>query len=389
MQRKKGRVVVFVILGLAGLCLAAGFISFFINRDLLGRTETADRLSEIDLAHEAQATRLRLSLGSQVWPGWGEANIPSIYYNDAYAFLVGLNAPANGWSLPLSINRTVGVSWEEVTGQRMDYLRQPVKDGGRAIGAFVVRVGDTWVACLPTYAAFQSNFYQGFQQQLPPVVSEIFPFKIAQQVILGGSERYVTSMLHEMFHAFQANVALDRLVASEKVAQLEKDYPWDNALSEQAWKDELALLTGALKGGSVEETKSLVGQFLAKRQARRMSVALPSEMVNYERQREWLEGLAKYAELSIGLAAARAPGDRYLVGGIQVDPDFKGYSGYEQFYNMQMDQVGSLTNYKDETRFYYTGMAQAILLDRLMPGWKQSAIKDAFLEDLLADAVKS
>jgi hypothetical protein len=34
-------------------------------------------------------------------------------------------------------------------------------------------------------------------------------------------------------------------------------------------------------------------------------------------------------------------------------------------------------------------MAQAILLDRLMPGWKQSAIKDVFLEDLLADAVKS
>jgi hypothetical protein len=34
-------------------------------------------------------------------------------------------------------------------------------------------------------------------------------------------------------------------------------------------------------------------------------------------------------------------------------------------------------------------MAHASLLDRQMPGWKQSALQDAFLEDLLAEAVKS
>jgi hypothetical protein len=39
-------------------------------------------------------------------------------------------------------------------------------------------------------------------------------------------------------------------------------------------------------------------------------------------------------------------------------------------------------------RFYYSGMAQAVLLDRLMPGWKARAMQDSvFLEALLAEAV--
>jgi len=40
-------------------------------------------------------------------------------------------------------------------------------------------------------------------------------------------------------------------------------------------------------------------------------------------------------------------------------------------------------------RFYYSGMAQAVLLDRLMPGWKDQALEDGvFLEDLLEAAVE-
>lgn len=39
-------------------------------------------------------------------------------------------------------------------------------------------------------------------------------------------------------------------------------------------------------------------------------------------------------------------------------------------------------------RFYYSGMAQAALLDRLLPDWKEQALTDGvFLEDLLETAV--
>ena len=43
-----------------------------------------------------------------------------------------------------------------------------------------------------------------------------------------------------------------------------------------------------------------------------------------------------------------------------------------------------------ETRFYLTGMAQATLLDRLLPGWKELALAEGvFLEDLLREAVSA
>jgi hypothetical protein len=41
-------------------------------------------------------------------------------------------------------------------------------------------------------------------------------------------------------------------------------------------------------------------------------------------------------------------------------------------------------------RFYYSGMAQAMLLDQLLPNWKEQALDEAvFLEDLLETAVTS
>ncbi len=39
--------------------------------------------------------------------------------------------------------------------------------------------------------------------------------------------------------------------------------------------------------------------------------------------------------------------------------------------------------------FYYSGFAQGVLLDRLMPDWKARLwSEDAWLEDLLAEAVQ-
>lgn len=39
-------------------------------------------------------------------------------------------------------------------------------------------------------------------------------------------------------------------------------------------------------------------------------------------------------------------------------------------------------------RFYYSGRAQAVILDRLLPGWQARAFdQDVWLEDLLPEAV--
>ena len=60
-----------------------------------------------------------------------------------------------------------------------------------------------------------------------------------------------------------------------------------------------------------------------------------------------------------------------------------------KFQAAQLSEVKRMTNNEGEARFYYTGMAQALLLDRLMPDWKSEAFAEsAYLEDLLRQAVE-
>jgi hypothetical protein len=77
-----------------------------------------------------------------------------------------------------------------------------------------------------------------------------------------------------------------------------------------------------------------------------------------------------------------------LLPAVMADPDFKAYATRERFWSQQIDEVKRTAGHEGEIRFYYSGMAQAVLLDRLMPGWKERAFdRDVMLEDLLREAV--
>ncbi len=41
-----------------------------------------------------------------------------------------------------------------------------------------------------------------------------------------------------------------------------------------------------------------------------------------------------------------------------------------------------------ETLFYYSGFAQGVLLDYLMPAWKVRVLEGEYLEDLLAESIR-
>ncbi len=54
---------------------------------------------------------------------------------------------------------------------------------------------------------------------------------------------------------------------------------------------------------------------------------------------------------------------------------------------MQLEEVSRLDNKSFESRFYYSGFAQAVLLDRISPDWKKQLWQeDANLEDFLKQA---
>ena len=110
-------------------------------------------------------------------------------------------------------------------------------------------------------------------------------------------------------------------------------------------------------------------------------------MVKYEQQREWLEGLAKYTELKISILAFETQGYT-AIDEIAEISEFKNYKSRKAYLNQQIGEVIRAAGRSDESRFYYGGMLQAVILDRLMPEWKIKAFNDpVFLDDLLSDYV--
>lgn len=385
----KLRTAVIVVALLLVTALTASTLS---NLGLPAQPEMVDRLSAVEKAHLAEVLHLRRALGNTVWPGWGQAPIPVIVHNGAYAFLVGYpegELPPDGW-MRVPDDKEQGGPWEMVPGEIFEgkpYYRQFLANAEEAPENFTVRVGDSWAATLWTRDYARVSFFSEFPGEVPRLLRPIVPYRLVWRLLLGDTETYIGALAHETFHAYQGMEAPQRLYAVELAAPVESRYPWDDEVAEAAWQAELDTLHRAVKASSDAETAHLAQEFLARRTERREASALSGEMVDFERQREWLEGLAKYAELSIQLEAALDE-DYSPVPEIHNDPDFHGYRSRQRFWEQQVEEIRRLMGRSGAVRFYYSGFAQALLLDRLMPDWKVGVWDDdVWLEDLLAEAV--
>ncbi|HOQ99205.1 MAG TPA: hypothetical protein PLJ35_10345 [Anaerolineae bacterium] len=390
-MRRLRKAILISLAALSVLCVLAGGVSAVSNARQPRQSTIVDQFSEADKAFLAEATHLRQAVGDSVWPGWGQADIPLILYNERHAFLAGLDEPAAGW-VKVPDMATRGGAWLPVEGDALAgqvYYWQAVDNASSVIGAFTVKVGERWVAALSTSEWSRIEFQAGLGSELPPVLRQVFPYSLAYEALMGKGDRYVTALLHESFHAYEGMLQPERLAAAERTSALADRYPWDDAALKSAWQKELATLQRAVLATSTPERAALARQFLQERQQRRSAAStLSPQLVEYERQQEWLEGLAKYAEMSVGLAAA-GPGYQPLPEALSAIPGFRGYASYPIFYQAQLREVGRIDNRSGNTRFYYGGMAQAVLLDDLSPDWKPLAMQDgACLEDLLRAALQ-
>lgn len=352
------------------LCVIAAGFSAQSNRDLLSSPPEMDRLDAHDKARLAETLHLKQELGQSVWPGWGKAEIPVLLWNRDYAFLAGYPDPPAPWE-PMSGD----------TFQTQAYFRRPAGEPQN----FAVRVGDRWVASMATKWETDIFVIEMIRGVLPPPFKQIVPYR----ALIQPSEVQMTGVLHETFHVYQAQVAPERLDEAEAAHRHKEQYWQADAAMRRAWKREIDMLVRALKAGSEEEMAALVREFLDERTRRRAESGLSAELIDYERQLEWEEGLAKYVELAIWRAASENAEYEPLPD-MAGDPDFKGYRMFKQRWSQEIGQMKRQATQEGETRFYYTGMAQAMLLDRLLPDWKDRALlKDVWLETLLAEAVQT
>ncbi|MFN2373334.1 MAG: hypothetical protein ABR545_05940 [Cyclonatronaceae bacterium] len=390
-MKKFFHILLKIIKWAAVILLVAAIFSALYNLTLPSESETTEYLLADQKAYIIEMDHLRRTAGNDVWPGWGDQSVPVIVYNESYAFLIGYPDPPDGW-LKMPSGEFRGTSWQkvqndEINGER--YYRQPLPDPHITPENFTVKVGDRWVLTMQTKEYAAVSFYNGFRNELPPILSAVFPYRLFWNLLMGTAENYIAGMAHEAFHAHQGMLVPDRLAQAENAARLSSDYPWHKPENAAGWEEEIDLLLESYHSGTSEDSKYFIEQFLEKRRERRKLAELTGEMILYEQQREWLEGLAKYAELKIGLVASENS-EYSPVSQIQQTAGFRHYETREQYFRRQLDEVGRTAKREGESRFYYGGMLQAILLDRHVPEWKSDAFdNNVYLDQLLEKALKS
>ncbi len=375
----------YIPLGIAAFILVIGVVIIISNLTLPQNSTLVDQLSDLDKARLSEAFHLRSALGETTWPGWGQVDIPIIVYNEKYAFLVRYPNPPGGWrKVPIMEQR--GGPWEEVPGDLFEgqpYYRTLIKDPQKTPEGFTVLVGDQWVATFQTREFGQISFYRGFTQDLPPFISTLVPVRLVWALLMGKTESYIAALEHESFHAYQGVVDQSGLTEAESVYDIEAGYPYDSM--KLTWFKEMNVLVQAAQAKTAAQATDLARQFIQLRLSRRASLSAPQ--VKLEQLREWEEGLAKYAELEIIHHAGMS--DEYIpLEGLSQDKDFHNYENQTQFWSSQLKEAKN-QNLSGDTRFYYSGNALAVVLDRIVPDWKTQALPGGeFLDDLLQKALK-
>ncbi len=380
-----------VMLIIIGLLLAASALSNFL---FSSGSASAERLPDLDKARVAEAFHLRSTFGDSLWPGWAAAAIPVVLYNRDRAFLIGISNPEPGWrTVPQDV--PLGSTWEPVPRDSVEgraYYSQPLEPGTPSPQSFTVKIGDTWAASMTLRDWMAVKMGNQIRDGLPALIRHVVPYRLMAKMFVGlalKSDAYICGLGHESFHAYQGMVAPQRLASAENLfRRCQGRYPWNDPSFTQAWKTELNILGDALSATERSRLTALTREFIIARQERRVLLGLDTALVRLEQLREWEEGLGKYTELALWQRAS-ADSSYIPVRGLTHDSDFDGFRNFGRQWDRELSTL-RLQSSGEETRFYYAGMAEAFLLDRLLPGWRTRILNDGVcLEDLLSEAIAS
>lgn len=351
-----------------------------LNVNLPTESPNPDQLSANEQNRLNEINHLRTTLGDKIWPGWANQNIPIVVYNEAYVFLTGIENPTNGW-IRVPYQSVAGGAWESITDS-INYHRQHIPDNGQTPQAFIVEIGDTFAASMTTKDWTKIHLMEIIKDELPNFLKPIIPYSLIINKF--NSDWHITGVLHESFHAFQAYQNYERVKLAESLTSMTDSYPWRDIDFREQWVKERHLLARIMNKSENEDIAELVKEWLAIREDRRTK--LDPDLIHYEKQREWLEGLAKYAEIQSWMLASD-PELYTPTPEMKDDSDFNFYKNAADKRKNEVRQLRSDLGFS-ESMFYYSGWAQAELLDRLNSNWKSTALQSGvFLDELIEESV--
>jgi len=188
-------------------------------------------------------------------------------------------------------------------------------------------------------------------------------------------------VFHEAFHAFERDRSRPGARWRVENAFLVFDYATVSPRTQALFAIESRLLQDALQAPAEADARRKARDFLAVRRLRQGE--LEPRLADFEKGAESNEGLAEYA----GTRAVVAGMDAVRQGRAKATFSYLDGPRYlrEKYATLRsITRIGK----NDRLKFYYTGSAQALLLDRLLPGWKGRVQERAeAVQDLLAEAV--
>jgi peroxiredoxin len=340
------------LLTLASICPAT-FGSTTVALASQGQTPQLPRDASVVIA---EAYHLWKSLGGKLWPGWNEIEMPMLYITQDYEFAIGFPRSLQGFQMQLQ---------NEILGKTVQ-VRKRI---------------------------------------LAPDLTASFPIDSIPAVVIGtptaieaSSGQWVFTALHEMFHVLQFSRG-----EQDKVAELnlgpQSDASWQLNFP-FLYKNEDVMRSIHLQGYLLYLTATSTNEVDSKYNA---GTALDSikvyraflkqqdemgQLYKYSIFQEWKEGVAYYTEYKLAEAAATQ--------GYQPTKDFQklaDYKSYQQLWDETYKNRIYLVKHagraaRSRLAFYHIGLGKGILLDHILPDWKNRYFAPrVWLDDLIIEAL--
>ncbi len=348
-----------------------------------GRTDAPEtlRVDPLLIAEANEVWNLIGSPNNPIWPGWDASATPLLFYLPGEQdVLINHPHPPQGfrpYDGPVQFS-----GW-----------RIFVKDGPTLIGIDGQNT-DKDVDGVRTLVV--ADTLSNLRQQVFGLVADPRPMQDKFQTFkysdLATDPYFQLSLVvHEAFHVYQHKMAPDK-GADEWLLLY---YPVLSVGNNVGFALEGSALADALRAADAAEFRRAALRWLALRKDRRSS--LPPKAVAYEDGVEFTEGLAVYTEYRLfQVLEGRRPG-----AAMSWAQGFAGYANLahqrEELIDKVVQHMSGAINVNNDPygtaplrmRLYYSGMAMAVLLDRLLPGWQRRIFApDASLTSLLEEALK-
>lgn len=343
-------IIISVLVVLIGLFVQFSYNEYVVNQH--DRLYDEDRLGSTDKASIEEVWRLKNNYGQEIWPGLQNDDLPVILFNDRYEFLAGVPVSSEEWNQ---------VENDTIKGD--SYFRRPADNPQ----AFTVETAVGWAGSMSCLDYLNRDILLTIRDNLPAPLNRLLP----SQMIVRTNDFHVVAIIHELFHAWQAEQYYEKFQQSVDASDMVNQYPYEDNDLNELFTEEGRYLAQALNAEDREKKLELIGSFLRTRQRRREH--MESEYVNFEKHYEWLEGLAKYTEIKAYEVAYRHRDQLAL-----------SYKDGMPYWKTEWNNLEKLGQVNGSSRFYLSGMAQARLLDQLSDDWKDEIMKqEVFLETLL------